>query len=121
MTFAVGGAISIAFFGAVLVSNLPESIAASSEMERGGMPFHKIYLIWLFVVLVNVISTIVGVIMIQIAPYLEGIYVMALASGAVLAMLTDSMIPEGFQEGGRPTGLIVVLGFAFAAILGMIG
>jgi len=46
---------------------------------------------------------------------------MAIAGGAVLAMLADSMIPEGFREGGRLTGLIVVLGFAFAAILGVIG
>ncbi len=121
MTFAVGGVISIAFFGAVLVSNLPESIAASSEMERGEMPRNKIYLMWFFVVLISVISTIIGVMVIQIAPYAEGIYAMAIASGAVLAMLADSMIPEGFQEGGRPTGLMVVFGFAFAATLGILG
>jgi ZIP family zinc transporter len=43
MTFAIGGVISIAFFGAILVANLPESIAASSVMERRGMPRRKIY------------------------------------------------------------------------------
>jgi ZIP family zinc transporter len=106
MTFAVGGVISIAFFGAVLVSNLPESIAASSEMERGEMPRYKIYLMWLFVVLISVICTITGVVVIQISPYVEGIYVMAIASGPVLAMLADSMIPEGFQKGGRPMGWV---------------
>jgi zinc transporter, ZIP family len=121
MTFAVGGAISIAFFGAVLVSNLPESIAASSEMEHGGVPRSRIYLIWLFVMLICVMSTVGGVMLIQIAPQLTGIYMMAAASGAVLAMLSDSMIPEGFQEGGRLTGLIVVFGFGFAAMLGLIG
>ena len=121
MTLAVGGALSIAFFGAVLVSNLPEGIAASAELERGGIPRHKIYSLWIFVMLISVISTIVGVMMIQIVPSAEGVNAMAIAGGAVLAMLADSMIPEGFREGGRLTGLIVVLGFAFAAILGVIG
>jgi ZIP family zinc transporter len=121
MSFAVGGTLSIAFFGAVLASNLPEGIAASSEMVRGGVPRHHIFLLWLFVMLICVMSTIVGVMVIQIAPSAEGVNSMAMAGGAVLAMLADSMIPEGFQEGGRPTGLIVVLGFAFAALLGVIG
>ncbi len=46
---------------------------------------------------------------------------MAGAGGAVLAMLAVTMIPEGYQEGGKLTALMVVLGFAFAAMLGVIG
>jgi ZIP family zinc transporter len=121
MSLAIGGAVSLAFFGAVLVSNLPESIAASSEMERGGIPRRRIYTIWLSVILICVLSTIGGVMLVQIVPRLTGIYAMAAAGGAVLAMLADTMIPEGFHEGGKPTALLVVLGFAFAAMLGVIG
>lgn len=64
------------------------------------------------------ISTIGGVVLIQIAPYLEGVYAMAGAGGAVLAMLAVTMISEGYQEVGKLTALMVVLGFAFAAMLG---
>jgi len=66
-------------------------------------------------------SIVAGVVLVQNVPRLTGIYAMATAGGAVLAMLSDSMIPEGFHEGGRPTGLLVVLGFAFAAMLGVVG
>lgn len=118
MTFAIGGGVSIAFLGAVLVSNLPEGIAGSAEMECGGMDRRRIYLMWLAVMVVCVLSTIAGAFLIQIVPAAEGVYIMALAGGAVLAMLADSMMPEGYQEGGRATALMVVLGFAFAALLG---
>ena len=37
------------------------------------------------------------------------------AAGALLVMLTDSMIPEVRDKGGLPSGLIVALGFAVAA------
>lgn len=121
MSLAEGGAVSLAFFGAVLISNLPEGLAASSEMERGGIPHRRIYTIWLSVMLLCILSTIGGVILIQNVPSAEGAYVMAAAAGAVLAMLADSMIPEGFQEGGRLTGLLVVLGFAFGFVLATIG
>lgn len=121
MSLVTGDAISIAFLGAVFVSNLPESIAATSEMDRGGISHRRIYGIWLIVLLSCVIVTIIGAALIQFVPTLEGFYVKAFAAGAVLAMLADSMIPEGFQEGGRPTGLMVVMGFAFASILALIG
>jgi ZIP family zinc transporter len=121
MSLFMGDAISVAFLGAVIVSNLPESISATSEMDRGGVPRRKIYTIWLIVLLSCVIITIVGATLIQYTPSLEGIYVKAFAAGAVLAMLADSMMPEGFQEGGRLTGLMTVIGFAFASILALIG
>lgn len=121
MSLITGDAISIAFLGAVFVSNLPESISATAEMDRGGMPHRRIYRIWLIVLLFCVLVTIMGAALIQFIPTLEGFYVKAFAAGAVLAMLTTSMIPEGFQEGGRPTGLMVVIGFAFASILALIG
>jgi ZIP family zinc transporter len=121
MSLITGDAISIAFLGAVFVSNLPESIAATSEMDRGRIPNRRIYSIWLIVLLFCVLVTIIGAALIQFIPTLEGFYVKAFAAGAVLAMLTTSMIPEGFQEGGRPTGLMVVIGFAFASILALLG
>jgi zinc transporter, ZIP family len=121
MSLGIGGAISVAFLGAVFVSNLPESIGATSEMDRGGMEHAKVYKIWLLVLLVCVAVTILGTILIQYTPGVEGTYVKAFAAGAVLAMLTDSMIPEGFEEGGRLTGLMTVMGFAFASVLALIG
>jgi zinc transporter, ZIP family len=40
--------------------------------------------------------------------------VQAFAGGAVIAMLTDSMIPEAYEDGGSLVGLITAIGFAAA-------
>lgn len=42
---------------------------------------------------------------------------MAFASGAILAMLCDTMIPEAFKFGGRFVALVTVLGFFLAFML----
>jgi hypothetical protein len=36
-------------------------------------------------------------------------------------MLAFTMLPKGLHESGKLTGLMVVLGFAFAVMLGVIG
>jgi ZIP family zinc transporter len=41
----------------------------------------------------------------------------AVAAGAILAMLADTMIPEAFAEAHNFSGLITVLGFLVAFIL----
>ncbi|MDI3484407.1 MAG: zinc transporter, family [Methanobacteriaceae archaeon] len=45
---------------------------------------------------------------------------MALAAGAILVMLVDTMIPEAFSETHELVGLITVLGFIISFILSKI-
>ena len=47
--------------------------------------------------------------------------VTALAAGAVLAMLTDTMIPEAVEGTGDATGLIAGAGFLTAFAIGQLG
>jgi zinc transporter ZupT len=43
----------------------------------------------------------------------------AFAAGALLVMLTDSMIPESFEHGGKETGLALVLGVSVAVAVSL--
>ena len=45
----------------------------------------------------------------------------AVAAGAILAMLADTMIPEAFEEAHNFAGLITVLGFLTAFVLTKLG
>jgi len=45
----------------------------------------------------------------------------AVAAGAILAMLSDTMIPEAFEEAHDFAGLITVLGFLAAFVLTKLG
>jgi ZIP family zinc transporter len=45
----------------------------------------------------------------------------AVAAGAILAMLSNTMMPEAFEEGHDFVGLITVAGFLAAFLLTKIG
>jgi zinc transporter, ZIP family len=53
----------------------------------------------------------------QMLPGIEGAMADAFAAGALLVMLTDSMIPESFEHGGSETGLWLTFGFSVALAL----
>ena len=38
----------------------------------------------------------------------------AFAAGAILTMLSDTMVPEAFEFGGKEAGLATTLGFGLA-------
>lgn len=44
-----------------------------------------------------------------------------MAAGAILAMLSDTMMPEAFEEGHDFIGVITVLGFLVAFVLSKLG
>ncbi len=52
---------------------------------------------------------------------LEAVFWSMLATGALLVMLCDSMIPEAFEHGGNESGLLLVLGFTVASTVDVAG
>ncbi len=48
---------------------------------------------------------------------LDGVLARSFAAGALLTMLSNSMLPEAHENGGRAVGLMTVLGFAVAFAL----
>jgi ZIP family zinc transporter len=112
-----GEKISVGLLAAIFVSNLPEAIGASSDLEDAGTSRKRINLLWLAVAAVCTLATVVGY---GLADATGGNFRAAIngfAAGALLVMLVDSMIPEASKKAGRPAGLVTVLGFAVAAAL----
>ena len=114
---AGGEPVSVALLAAIFVSNLPEGIGAGVDMQKGGMARARILRIFLAVAVVCTLSSGAGY---AIADSVSGDFqavVNGFAAGALLVMLIDSMIPESREKGGRPAGLIAVVGFAVATAL----
>ena len=114
---AGGEPVSVALLVAIFVSNLPEGIGAGIDMRAAGMARAKIFRLFLVVAVVCTLSSGVGY---AIADSVSGdvqAAVNGFAAGALLVMLIDSMIPEAREKGGRPAGLIAVVGFALATAL----
>ena len=115
VSVASGQGVSAALVVAIFVSNLPESIGSSSDMEEGGTSRQAILRLWLAVAVICTISTLVGyAVADSTGPNLRAA-TDGFAAGALLVMLIDSMIPDAHSKAGRPAGLFTVLGFALAA------
>ncbi|MBV1848902.1 ZIP family metal transporter [Catellatospora tritici] len=117
MGVAQGGTVGVAFLAAVFLSNLPESLGATATMDTVGGGPRRPYRIWWIIIGLSALAAAVGYLAVTLLPQADGTYAEAFAAGAVLTMLTDSMMPEAYAQGGKATGLLTVLGFAVAGAL----
>lgn len=106
--------VSLAFIFAVAISNIPQGLGGTAGMLSSGWAKRKITGLWLAVCGLSILAAALGYRLAQLVPGASGAVVDAFAAGALLVMLTDSMIPESFEHGGKETGLSLVLGFSVA-------
>lgn len=115
-----GAQVGWAFLAAVFLSNLPESLAATSGLRAAGRSVRTIMLLWLMVVLASAVAAGLGhAVLGNFGPVFLG-GTQAFAAGAVLAMIATTMLPEAVEHAGRLVGLVTVLGFASSVLLGAI-
>ena len=112
---ASGETVSVALVVAIFMSNLPEAIGASSEMLAAHRRRAMVLRLWIAVAVVCMLATVAGYGLADSLPTSWQAAIDGFAAGALLVMLTDSMIPESRERAGLPAGLVLVLGFAVAA------
>ena len=72
MSLALGGAINIAFLAAVFISNLPEGVAGSVNLEAAGRSRQKIFWMWTALVLISAVCAGLGYMIIHWLPGADG-------------------------------------------------
>ncbi|MFH1736555.1 MAG: ZIP family zinc transporter [Actinomycetota bacterium] len=114
---AAGQGFGLVMLVAVFLSNFPEGISGALGMKQAGKTPGYIMAVWSSVVLTAGISSVLGYqFLAKAAPDIMAAS-LAIAAGAILAMLADTMMPEAFEEGGRLVALVTVLGFLAAFIV----
>jgi len=121
VSMIAGGAVSWVTVVAIFLSNLPEGISSAAGMKKANRSAMYVFGVWGGIAAISGISALVGYTIFSgfSAEVIAG--TTAVAAGAILAMLADTMIPEAFEEAHDFAGLITVLGFLVAFILTKIG
>ncbi len=114
---ATGKGVSVALLVAIFISNLPEAVGSASDMRRSGKSRQDVLALWTAVTVLCAVATLGGYLIAQLVGGGVKAAVDGFAAGALLVMLTDSMIPEAKEKVGNRAGLITTLGFAVAAAL----
>lgn len=117
MGMATGDTVSVAFLAAVFISNIPEGVAGTLNLEAAGRSRKSVLWMWTVLVIISALCAGLGYLLILWLPDAHGWNARAFAAGAMLTMLADAMMPEAFEHGGKLVGLVAVMGFLAAAIL----
>ena len=115
-----GTGVGIPVLVAIAVSNVPEALSASEDLANAGIRRSRILGLWFGVAVVSALAAGVGFAVLSGAEPGAVAFIQAFAAGAILAMLSESMVPEAQEIGGRAVGLATSLGFAVAASLSFV-
>ena len=92
-------------------------MASSSGLKAAGWPARRVVVMWSVVTLAAGISSAAGYVLLDPSSGLTGALVQAFAAGALLAMVTDTLLPESYEVEGVLTGALVTVGFAVSLLL----
>ncbi|PWI13074.1 ZIP family zinc transporter [Streptomyces sp. Act143] len=106
-----GGAVSMVTVAAVFISNVPEGLSSSAGMKKAGRSKGYVFGVWGAIAAASALSAVLGYTVVGGFSPAVVAAVTAVAAGAILAMIADTMIPEAFQEAHLAIGLVTVSGF----------
>jgi zinc transporter, ZIP family len=109
-----GGTVSASVLAAVFISNVPEGLSSAAGMKRSGRSARYVFGVWIGIAIISGLSALLGYSTLGGAPPELVAVITAVAAGAILTMIADTMIPEAFEKTNLWTGVITTLGFLLA-------
>jgi ZIP family zinc transporter len=116
-----GGVVSTVAVAAIFLSNVPEGLSSAAGMKKAKRSAIYVFGIWGGIALASGLASLVGYTVFQNFSSEIVAATTAVAAGAILAMLVDTMIPEAFEVAHDYAGLITVAGFLAAFALSRLG
>jgi ZIP family zinc transporter len=114
LTLLEGGTVSAAVLAAIVISNVPEGLSSAAGWKRSGRSASYVFGVWGAIAVASGLAGALGCLVLVGAPAATLAVITALAAGAILAMVADTMIPEAFDEAHLFTGLLTTAGFILA-------
>ena len=116
-----GSKVSMVAVIAIFLSNIPEGMSSAAGMKTTGRSKLYIFGIWGSITLISGVSAIAGYAVFNSFSDEIIAATTAIAAGAILAMIADTMMPEAFETAHNWAGLITVMGFLSAFMLTKLG
>ena len=109
-----GGGIGVSVLAAVFISNVPEGLSSAAGMKQAGRGARYVFGVWGGIAVASGVAALLGNLTLGGAAPETIAVITAVAAGAILAMIADTMVPEAFDEAHLVTGLVTATGFLTA-------
>lgn len=109
-----GTGVGVAVLAAIFISNVPEGLSSAAGMKKAGRGAGYVFGVWGAIAAASGLAAMIGALALDGATPQLIAAITAVAGGAILAMLADTMIPEAFERTHALTGLITAVGFLVA-------
>jgi len=106
-----GGSVSLSVLAAVFISNVPEGLSSAAGMKAKGRSAGYVFGVWGGIALISALAALAGYTLLGSAPPALIAVITAIAAGAILTMIADTMIPGACEQTGAWTGVITAVGF----------
>lgn len=120
-TTLAAGSGSLALLAAIVVSNFPEALVGARSMCDNGRSVAFALGTWSVAAVVLAAAIITGSSLLQGLGEQALSVILAVAGGAVLASVANTLFPKAYRDGGPWVTLATVAGFLVAFTLGVIG
>ena len=109
-----GNGVGIPVLAAIAISNLPEGLSSAAGMKRNGRSARYVFGVWIAIAVASGLAGLIGTLVLNGASPQIVAAITAVAAGAILAMVADTMIPEAFESTHVYAGLVATVGFILA-------
>jgi ZIP family zinc transporter len=113
----LGGGVSAVLVAGVFFSNLPEGLASAERLRRGGWRAPSILALWCAIGLASALAAWAGQAAFGSLPGWTLAGANALAAGAIITMLADTLVPQAYAEAHDFAGMVTAAGFLLAFVL----
>jgi len=103
----------------MFLGGIPEAAVSAGMLTKAGYKPRLIFLLWSSVLIAGMVAAVAGKLFIGNSESLVAVFCEAIAGGAVLALVSHTMLPEAIHGGGSVVVLPTVGGFLFALYLAM--
>jgi CRP-like cAMP-binding protein len=114
-TAAVGGTSLIA---GLFLSNYPEALSSSVGMREQGWAWRRILVLWTSLLVAAAIGAGIGAVVFEGASEAISAGIRGVATGAMITVIAETMLPEAFARSGSASGLAALAGFLVTVLVG---
>jgi zinc transporter, ZIP family len=112
-----GQGVSLVAVIAIFLSNVPEGLSSAAGFKKAQRSLGYVFGVWGAIAVISGFASVIGYTAFQhFSPEVVAATT-AIAAGAILSMLADTMMPEAFEVAHDLAGLITVAGFLAAFVL----